>query len=533
MYEYGTKYTKHERGGLWALFAVLFVVTNTACQWNVGSVNVQLVHTSTETNNPLDPVLIKTLRVSIKGDGLVLHRYEFDLKVGGGGTVEDVPVGSNRVLTVEGLDVSGYVRSRGISAPFELKEGANRIYLFISRVGEFSAPPAVTESDWAQRYRTLMRSRRAFHTATVLTNGRLLVAGGIGAPDPIDYLAPVGVNGALRTAELFDPTAGAFQLSPNTTDCQRGEDLCLLAGRAHHSASVLLPRSDVLLVGGEPEVNISADSTVTEYFEYATNRFSDGPKMTVPRSRQASCALISSSSQDWLFAGGRNTAFQLTDSIELFEADTGMITEVGKLSAARSGATAVAYSGGVVVIGGWETDTSQGPGGLKASNRVDRVEFGDGTTTVSPPFFLQEARAEHTAVLLIDEQGAPKVFVCGGLSNNTTRAAIQSCEIIDPIVEESTLRCDLDEPRWRHTATVLQSNRVLVSGGFQSGTLPAALNTAVLMNPLETCSKKQLSMVSRRAGHTATVLQNGMVVLVGGISTNTQMASEDYEIYNP
>jgi hypothetical protein len=529
MYEYGTKYIKHKRGGLWALFSVLFVMGNAACQWNVGSLDVQLIHTATEADNPLNPDLIKKLRVSIKGDGLALHRYEFNLKVGGSATVEDVPIGSNRVLTVEGLDVSGYARSRGISVPFELKEGISRIYLFISRLGEFSAPPAVTASDWAQEYRTLMRSRRAFHTATLLINGRVLVAGGVAAPDPNDYLAKVGLNGALQTAELFNPTAGAFLLLPNGADCQRGDDLCLLAGRAHHSASVLLPRPDVLLVGGEPEVNVGSNSTVAEYFEYATNRFSDAPKMIVPRSRQASCAL-SEPSRDWLFAGGSGIAFQPINSVELFRSETGDFSEVNTLTVARSGATAVAYSSGVLVIGGWQVDDSQPPTKLKPSNQVDRIEFSDGATTVSS-FSLQDARAEHTAVVLTDEQGAPKVFVCGGL--NSDLVVSQTCELIDPGAQTSSLWCDMDEPRWEHTATVLQSGRVLISGGFQAPGRSAAFNTAILMNPLEDCFGKRLSMVSKRAGHTATLLQNGMVVLIGGISQSGQMPSEDYEIFNP
>ncbi len=48
-------------------------------------------------------------------------------------------------------------------------------------------------------------------------------------------------------------------------------------------------------------------------------------------------------------------------------------------------------------------------------------------------------------------------------------------------------------------------------------------------------------MVSRRAGHTATLLENGMVVFVGGVSeldsvsdpAVMRMASEYYEIFNP
>jgi len=104
------------------LFFLFLVFGNAACQWNVGTVDVQLVHTSAENNNPLDPDLIKKVRVSIKGDGLALRRHEIDLKIGGSGTLEDIPIGDNRVLTVEGLDVSGYVRSRG----FRLRSSSRR-----------------------------------------------------------------------------------------------------------------------------------------------------------------------------------------------------------------------------------------------------------------------------------------------------------------------------------------------------------------------------------------------------------------------
>ncbi|MBW1808343.1 MAG: hypothetical protein JRJ87_09130 [Deltaproteobacteria bacterium] len=44
-------------------------------------------------------------------------------------------------------------------------------------------------------------------------------------------------------------------------------------------------------------------------------------------------------------------------------------------------------------------------------------------------------------------------------------------------------------------------------------------------------------MVSRRAGHTATLLPNGMVVLIGGVSLLSDgildWAAQDYEIFNP
>ncbi len=66
---------------------------------------------------------------------------------------------------------------------------------------------------------------REFHTATLLRNGEVLVAGGFGAPD-------------LASAELYDPTTGLWAATGS-----------LLTGRDEHTAT-LLRNGQVLVAGG-------------------------------------------------------------------------------------------------------------------------------------------------------------------------------------------------------------------------------------------------------------------------------------------
>jgi len=101
------------------------------------------------------------------------------------------------------------------------------------------------------------------HTATLLPDGKVLLAGG----ESEDF-------GRFSIAELYDPSTDTFTAIANMT-----------TPRAGHTAT-LLPNGTVLLAGGQPPLSTSA-----EIYNPATGTFSPTGNMTTPRFRQAATLL--------------------------------------------------------------------------------------------------------------------------------------------------------------------------------------------------------------------------------------------------
>jgi len=108
-----------------------------------------------------------------------------------------------------------------------------------------------------------MNQARAFHTATPLPDGKVLIAGGRD-----NSLSNVD------TAEIFDPGSQTFTLVSGSGSCP-GAAGCMLTPRSYHQATAL-PDGRVFLSGG-----LSGDYTTTlqstEIFDPATMNFSAGP----------------------------------------------------------------------------------------------------------------------------------------------------------------------------------------------------------------------------------------------------------------
>ena len=102
-----------------------------------------------------------------------------------------------------------------------------------------------------------LASARAFHTATLLPDGRVLIAGGL--PFGID------VNPPPANAEIYDPSTGAFSPAGN-----------LRVARGKHAA-VLLTDGRVLVIGGLDSFESTIGIPATEVFDPATNIWSLGP----------------------------------------------------------------------------------------------------------------------------------------------------------------------------------------------------------------------------------------------------------------
>jgi hypothetical protein len=494
-----------------------------ACEFDVGTVDIKLVYTNDPDKDPLDSILVKSLRITITGDDMETIVEEFDNTPARGG-LSGVPLGKNRVVTVEGIKrVEGTVYSRGISAPFEIVSGTTKIYVFISNVGYFLTLSTYgTDDEWKDTYKLTMGPKRAFHTSTLLPNGEILVAGGRIAFDGTDFIGRVEGE-ALQSIARFDGYSGGFFNEVDSGDCQTGL-LCMRADRAFHTADLLPSGEYVLFVGGEP-----ADASFSaEAYEISTKTFIPADDLNRPRSRHVSAVLPD---QGVVIAGGiENISFDLSQCVERYTGGSFEDEWPGLLGQARSGSVAVAYPGGVLIIGGWEQWGD--PGVRQASSTVDKIVFNGDMPEVSS-FNLGYARADHTAVLLKDTDD-PQILVCGGRSDDTT--VVSTCEIIDPINEESA-DAAIDLARWQHTCTVLNNGLILITGGFSStGPQLQASPTALLYDYPQ--QKPSIPMVSPRAGHTATLLGNGMVVLIGGVRVLSgdgavTWATQDYEIFNP
>ncbi|MHC4378809.1 MAG: Kelch repeat-containing protein [Planctomycetota bacterium] len=197
--------------------------------------------------------------------------------------------------------------------------------------------------------------------------------------------------------------------------------------------------------------------------------------------------------------------------------DAGNELTDGGLGLARAGHTATALEDGRVLITG-------GGGGdlLFPEGEVDCELFDPLTRTFSPTAPLGEPRTTHTATRLQDG----RVLVVGGA--DSAGVVSDTCEIYDPATGSWSPAASMFFGRVGHTATLLDDGRVLVTGG-----LATYENAMVDPGPAYASAQAHAElyypngnfwvsaanlMVSPRSGHTATLLDDGRVLLFGGIN---------------
>jgi N-acetylneuraminic acid mutarotase len=130
-------------------------------------------------------------------------------------------------------------------------------------------------------------------------------------------------------------------------------------------------------------------------------------------------------------------------------------------------------------------------------------------------------RAGHTATLL----NTGKVLVTGGTSNGSLLA---TAELYDPATGTWSTTGSMASPRENHSATLLNDGKVLVTGG--DGTSDS-LAEAEVYDPATGTWSTTGPMVSPRTRHTATRLSTGRVLVTGGIAQGYTAATA--EVYDP
>ena len=138
---------------------------------------------------------------------------------------------------------------------------------------------------------------------------------------------------------------------------------------------------------------------------------------------------------------------------------------------------------------------------------------------------LNIARFGHTMTLL--QNG--KVLAAGGGGNfvSYNYDILDSAELFDPTTGKWSVTGRMNEPRFDHTATLLPDGRVLVAGS----------GTAELYDPATAIWSRTGNPIANRSGHTATLLQNGKVLVAGGYGAASADGAFDYlgsaEQYDP
>lgn len=228
------------------------------------------------------------------------------------------------------------------------------------------------------------------------------------------------------------------------------------------------------------------------------------------------------------------------------------------------GSVTVLPDGRVVIIAG-TGDSKKVPGAIELYTPATRGFTSSKAT-------MLRARSGHTATLLTTGPQAGKILIAGG-EDRQDRTSLASTELYDPITDAVTCidgsqpsgspascpsSTKMIDPRIGHSATLLGSGKVLLVGGLSTaagvGGLPtvSTLATAELYDPVTerfTCVDGSAptgdppacpsagNLAHPRAGHTATVLKNGQVLLAGGLDLDLSGATAQTlgaaEIFDP
>jgi len=231
-----------------------------------------------------------------------------------------------------------------------------------------------------------------------------------------------------------------------------------------------------------------------------------------------------------LVAGGA-TAGQpekLLANAELYDPTTGRWTATGSMIHPRVNHTATLLPDGrVLVAGGWNPPN---PSRLEVpSTPLDSAEIYDPQTgTWTSTESMPEPRAFHTATRLSDGT----VLVAGGASGDFS-ASFSSAELYDPRTGRWTSAGNMSIARNRSTATLLLDGSVLIAGGYLAGPgMPHTTATAERYDPESGSWTPTASMFGPRARHTAVLLEDGTVLVVGGEpGLATSLVSS--ELYDP
>jgi N-acetylneuraminic acid mutarotase len=396
-----------------------------------------------------------------------------------------------------------------------------------------------------------MSTGRQYGTATLLTDGKVLVAGGRAYCDD-------GICVDTPSAQLYDSATGTWSAAGSMHNA-----------RERHTAT-LLTNGDVLVAGGINVSGVSGFSTpeTAELYNPATGKWSSTAPMATDHIGQTATLLRNG----WVLVAGGGTAVA-----EIYEPQRALWVTPGAMSTTRTGATATLLPDGhVLVIGGGGHDgdpqaTAEeflaGPGPL-VTIAPTSVPFGAqqvGTTSTARSYRVTNEGSANLVVSGVALAGAhPGDFHAAASCAKDSVAPGGTCTVSVRFTPATTgLRAasallsdnapgtpqrvavegygggpdtwvpvgPMNTARDSSTATLLPDGKVLVAGGMTNVNEQFRTASAELYNPATRSFSPTGSLPTALDSATATLLRNGQVLVAGGQSELANLASA--ELYNP
>jgi hypothetical protein len=326
-----------------------------------------------------------------------------------------------------------------------------------------------------------MPQPRAAHSATLLADGRVLLAGGCGL-DGCEH----GISG---DAIFFEPSSRTFAAAGH-----------LEVPRVGHRA-VSLRDGSVLLIGGWTDDGATAS---VERYDAASGTFQAHGSLLQGRDGFTATALPDGTV---LVAGGYRGPMQRLASAEIYDPRIRKSIAVGAMSTPRMSHTATLLSDGRVLLAGGSTSRNE----LLRSIEV----YDPATRRFSAAGQLRTARHKHAAIRVRDD-----VLFIGGAGVDEYREQFADTELWRAGHESTIAGPSMRDGRYKFGDSViaLRDTTALVAG---SGRVPERLRTAGMsFTPIAADLRAELSF------STATRLRDGTVLIAGGYDPRIRISRD-------
>ncbi|MGB6736004.1 MAG: Ig-like domain repeat protein, partial [Candidatus Sulfotelmatobacter sp.] len=328
-----------------------------------------------------------------------------------------------------------------------------------------------------------LNTPRDTHTATLLNDGTVLIAGGENSDG----------GTAVAVAELYNSTTGAFTTTGSLNTASIGQ------------TATLLNTGQVLIAGGYT-VNFVTVSARTELYNPTTKLFTASGNMSTPRALFAASLL---SSGNVLLVGGVDNNNDTLASADLYNATASTFSIAGDLNNARTYHTAALLTDGAVLIAG-----GQDANGYD----IAAAETYQGNATPPAPFTLQITPVTVNILVggaqqftAVDNNGIPRPDATWTISNTSVATISTNANgtgiVTGVAAGQVTLTATAEGVSAQEQVTILSTSSYSVGAAIWSAPPPAGFSVTQLAQAVPSVGGPDLYSISLSSDGTQSIIQ--------------------------